>query len=182
MTLLYRHIMCFLVGIACMLAVPTNLYAGGKKAVAADSITVYVFLSESCPICQTLTLELKQVYSQYKGKGIAFVGLFPNKGMSTDESVKKFANKYSIPFDLKVDEKQKMAKRFEATTTPQVFVVNNKTGKVLYKGMADNHFEDIGKRRTVVTEHYLQNALSNILQNQPIDPAETKAVGCFIIK
>ncbi len=149
---------------------------------AADSISVYVFLSESCPICKSQTLTLRQLYSEYSSKGISFIGLFPNQEYSTNESIQQFGKKYQLDFELKKDEGQKMVKKFSATTNPQIFVVRNSTQKVLYKGKIDNGFESIGKKRQVITEHYLREALESILQKKEIAIKETQPVGCFIIK
>ncbi len=145
-----------------------------------DSITVYVFLTENCPICKSVTLELKRMESNYRSKGIRFIGVFPNTDRSSDTTIAKFAKAYNLPFELKLDQDHQLTKQFSATITPEVFVMRTHDLKVLYSGRIDNGFESIGKRRQVVTEHYLQTALDNILQQRPIDPAKTQAVGCFI--
>lgn len=147
-----------------------------------DSITVYVFLFESCPICQSLTIELKNLYTEFSSKGIEFIGIFPNTTISTEASIKKFKQKYNIPFTLKIDDEQKLTKQFSATITPQVFVVRKSDNKILYSGKVDNSYERIGKRRTVVNEHYLRTGLESILKGETPNPSQTKAVGCFIIK
>ncbi|HLP19059.1 MAG TPA: redoxin family protein [Chitinophagales bacterium] len=149
---------------------------------AGDSISVYVFLSETCPICQNQTLTLRQLYDEYAGKGISFVGLFPNQDLSTREGIQKFGRKYKIDFELRKDEQQKLTTQLAATVTPEVFVVNNATQKVLYKGKVDNSFEGIGKKRQVITKHYLQDALQSILEQKEVALKETPAVGCFIVK
>lgn len=153
-----------------------------KTQAAADSISVYIFLSESCPICQNQTLVLRQLYSEYSTKGISFTGLFPNQEYSTKESIEKFKTKYQLVFDLKRDEGQRMVKKFAATTNPQIFVVRNSTQQVLYKGKVNNGFENIGKKRAVITEHYLRDALESILHQKQIAVKETQPVGCYIIK
>lgn len=152
------------------------------QARAGDSITVYIFLSETCPICQNQTLTLRQLYDEYSGKGITFQGVFPNLEFSTDESIRKFARKYKIDFNLKRDEKQQLTNQLGATVTPQIYVVRNATQQVIYKGKTDNGFEGIGKKRQVITAHYLRDALQSILDNKPIAVNETTAVGCFIVK
>lgn len=149
---------------------------------AGDSISVYVFLSETCPICQNQTLTLRQLYDEYAGKGISFVGLFPNQDLSSRESIQKFGRKYKIDFELRKDEQQKLTTQLAATVTPEVFVVNNATQKVLYRGKVDNSFEGIGKKRQVITKHYLHDALKNILEQKEVVLKETPAVGCFIVK
>lgn len=142
----------------------------------------YIFLSENCPICQSETIELKNLNEQFAAKGVEFVGVFPNTSISTEASIKKFKQKFSIPFMLKIDAGQELTKQFSATITPQVFVVRKSDNKVLYSGKIDNSYERIGKRRTVVTEHYLQMALQSILKDETPNPSETKAIGCFIFQ
>lgn len=149
---------------------------------ASDSISVYIFLSETCPICKSQTLTLRQLYSEYSSKGISFIGLFPNEEYSTNESIQQFGKKYKLDFELKRDEGQKMVKKFSATTNPQIFVIRNATQQILYAGKIDNGFENIGKKRQVVTEHYLRDALESILLQKEIEIKETQPVGCFIIK
>ena len=164
---------------SCLLFV--TLFASAK-ATPTDSVTVYIFLSETCPICQTATLELKNIYNQYHSKGVEFVGLFPNTEMSNDLSILKFGKKYNLPFPLKVDEGQQKVKQFSALVTPQVFVVSNADGQIIYNGRIDNGFERVGKKRQVTTEFYLKNALDEILSNRPVTMKETLPVGCFINK
>lgn len=147
-----------------------------------DSIEVIIFLSETCPICKNQTTTLNQIYSENKSKGIAFVGWFPDVVNTTPESIRAFQAKYKIAFELKLDDSQKVANQLNATTTPQVFVRRKKTGEILYSGKVDNGFESIGRRRQVITAHYLSDALKNILLILPIAIAETSPVGCFIQK
>ena len=101
--------------------------------------------------------------------------------LAPDEFNKYFL-KYKLDFELKRDEGQKMVKNFSATTNSQIFVVRKSTQQILYKGKMDNGFENIGKKRQVITEHYLRDALESILQKKEIVVKETQPVGCFIIK
>ncbi len=110
------------------------------------------------------------------------MGIFPNLEFASKQSIDKFGKKYKIDFALNRDEEQVLTKKYSATTTPEVIVVNNRTGDVLYRGKVDNSFEAIGKKRQVITEHYLRWALESILQGKPIQTKETQPVGCFIIK
>lgn len=164
------------------LAVTLLLLVAFMPVKAGDSISVYIFFSETCPICQNQTLTLRQLYDGYSGKGISFVGIFPNQDLSTTESIKKFGRKYKLDFDLRKDEQQQLTNRLAATVTPQVFVLNNITQQVLYKGKVDNSFESIGKKRQVITGHYLRDALQSILDQRDIAVKETPPVGCFIVK
>lgn len=147
-----------------------------------DSLTVYVFLAETCPICQQQTYTLRELLEEYQNKKIGFVGIFPNIEMSNEETRAKFAKKYRLKFPLQLDENQVLTTVLSATTTPQVVVVQHQLNKILYTGKIDNSFERIGKKRQVVTEFYLKNALDEILSGKNVSLPETTPVGCFIIK
>lgn len=154
----------------------------GVAKASAPVATVYVFLAESCPICQSATIGLKNLYREYHEKGVAFVGVFPNITVSNAATIEKFAKKYQLPFPLVLDDNQQWTIRFSATVTPQVFVVKEADGETVYRGKIDNGFERVGKRRQVINEFYLKNALDELLSNRPVAVKETEPVGCFIIK
>ena len=141
-------------------------------------LTVYIFLSESCPICQSYTLTLKDLYKKYKDRSVNFIGLFPNYYADAD-SIAAFKKTYSIPFPLAVDSSAVLAKKLQATITPEVFVVNDRQ-EILYSGRIDDLFYKVGKRRTMVGSHDLDQALSSLISGQPPKTARTPAVGCII--
>ncbi len=147
-----------------------------------DSINVYVFLSETCPICQNQTISLKDLYKQFHENGIRFMGVFPNTSLSNAESVAAFKKKYKLDFEVMLDQNQQLTQSLGASVTPQVFVTHNARNETLYQGKIDNSFERVGRRRQVITEFYLKNALMQILNNQIINEKKTEPVGCFIIK
>ncbi|MEM9723234.1 MAG: hypothetical protein AAGA10_28455 [Bacteroidota bacterium] len=64
-----------------------------------DSITVYVFLHESCVISQFYPLELGELYEECADDNLNFVGLFPNVS-SKPEQIQAFQDTYGIPFEL----------------------------------------------------------------------------------
>jgi len=140
--------------------------------------TVYIFLSETCPICQSYTLTLKELYTKYSNKSVKFIGVFPNYYADLD-SIQAFKNKYIIPFDLIIDKNAELTKRFGATITPEVFI-ENEEHLILYSGRIDDSFYSIGKRRKLITSSDLGDALAAITENQKIKPYKTQAVGCII--
>ena len=145
---------------------------------AKPKATVYVFLSDVCPICQSYTLPLKKLYETYKDKSISFVGLFPNEGVSKKE-INAFRKTYDIPFDLELDKDGVLAKKFHATITPEIFV-EGKPGVILYTGRIDDSFYAVGKRRNSITTHELEDALMQITSKQKVKQPRTQAVGCII--
>ncbi len=140
-------------------------------------VTVFVFLSESCPICQSYTLPLKTLYQKYH-RQVEFVGIFPNDGLSAAD-LEAFKTTYAIPFPLMTDSGNVLTKQFGATVTPEVFV-RNAQQQLIYSGRIDNSFYAVGKRRKLVTTHELEDALAQYTSGQEIRVSKTQAVGCII--
>ena len=145
---------------------------------ANDSLTAYLFLSESCPICQSSTLEIKRLQTENAGKPVKILAVFPNR-TSSEETVKRFLRKYKLPVAFVNDTMQKLVKQFEATTTPEVILLNN-SQEIVYRGLIDNSYVSVGKRRQVVTAHYLSDAIKAYLSKGPIAVTHTEPVGCLI--
>ncbi len=136
-----------------------------------------MFLSESCPICQSYTLPLKTLYQKYHQQ-VEFLGIFPNEGVSAAD-LEAFKKTYAIPFPLMTDSGNVLTKQFRATVTPEVFV-RNAQQEVIYSGRIDNSFYAVGKRRKLVTTHELEDALSEYTSGHEVAVPKTQAVGCLI--
>lgn len=139
---------------------------------------VSVFLSTECPISQQYTRRLREIYEEFAPKRLEFVAYFP---LRTDDyrALGRFRREYPLPFPTQPDPKQRMARRFRATVTPEV-VVQDANGFVVYQGAIDDWFVTLGKHRPEPTRHYLHDALVAILERQPIIPPKTDPIGCFI--
>ncbi|MGV3596311.1 MAG: redoxin domain-containing protein [Bacteroidota bacterium] len=141
--------------------------------------TVYVFLGENCPICQYHTLTLNTLSTEYTGKGVTVVGLFPNPD-SDSATIDSFRREYQLTFELRKDIGRQYMNRLGATITPQVFVVDETTGIVHYKGRIDDKYTTLGKRKTTPVVPDLKNALDALLAGKTIPVTETTAIGCYI--
>lgn len=111
-----------------------------------------------------------------------FVGIFPDNALSNEKTRKAFGKKYELSFPLNGDSGQVLTNKFQAEITPEVVVEDDETHTILYRGKIDNSFASLGKRRTVVTEHYLRDAIESWVFRKKILISKTKAVGCIIQK
>lgn len=145
-------------------------------------LTVYIFLAETCPICQSVSIELKKLDGQYSQLDVKFVGIFPDNALSNEKTRMAFGKKYGLRFPLNGDSGQVITKKLQAEITPEVVVEDDETHTILYRGKIDNSFASLGKRRTVVTEHYLRDAIESWVFGKKILISKTKAVGCIIQK
>lgn len=153
-------------------------FAQQLKQTKTAKVQVTVFLSTECPVSQQYVPRLRELYQEFSGKNISFTAFFP---LSTDDykAIGRFRRDYSLPFPTKPDPSQQTARRFRASITPEV-VVQDSNGSVVYQGAIDDWFVSLGKHRPEPSQHYLRNALLALLNNQPILPARTEAVGCYI--
>jgi hypothetical protein len=149
------------------------------QSAIADSFTVYIFLLEDCTISQNCTAALRQLHKKYASESIQFVGLFPNR-FSKKRSIRRFRKKYQIPFELRQDPHQAMARRVGATITPEVAVWNKGKDELVYLGRVDDTYAALGQRRTTATSHDLRDALQAIKEGRVPTVQRTKPVGCFI--
>lgn len=78
-------------------------------------------------------------------------------------------------FAYVVDEKNVLADAFGATKTPDVFLFNGKM-ELAYKGAIDDNSKD----KSAVEEPYLKKAVEAMVAGKPVNPSETKALGCSI--
>lgn len=140
--------------------------------------TVIIFLSPLCPIAQKYISRVEAIYDEFHPLQVEFYGVFPGN-LADKKEAKRFKSDYQLDFDLLKDTDLALTKELGATTSPEVFVIDQK-GKVRYQGQIDNWFFALGKKRSVVTENYLSDALKAIIDGKPIRQKRTKAVGCYL--
>jgi len=143
-----------------------------------NKASVFIFLSPDCPLSQSYSLPLNEFSKKYKENNIRFYGIFSGT-LHKPEEVKDFQKKYLVEFPLLLDTAYNLTRMLNATITPEAFVVDSK-GTVLYSGRIDNWAYEVSKKRQLITEHNLQDALDCIINNMPISVKKTQAVGCII--
>lgn len=144
----------------------------------ANAVSVFFFLAPDCPLCQKYTLPINNIVKQFSNQNVRFYAVFPGKAFNTD-SIVAFAKKYNLNMPLLLDKEYRFTCLTAATVTPQAIVFDDRLTQ-RYSGKIDNWYETIAKRRTVITEHYLSDAIQAILAKTPIKVARTTPIGCFI--
>ena len=144
----------------------------------SSPLNVFIFFSPDCPICQKNSLAIRELQAKYVQDSVQFMLVYPAT-FSSRKKIRRFQQKYKLEISGILDKQNELVKRLSATVTPECFLVNRK-GEVFYSGKIDNAFEDIGKRRTVITARYLDDAIDNMLHNQVVSIKRTEPVGCFI--
>lgn len=147
--------------------------------ISEKEFTVYFFLLDECKICNEYGPELNDYFNQYNSDKIQFVGVFPNFS-SKKENIKRFKEKYDIKFELKTDYFKKLSQKFDAKVLPEVFIYDHAKDEIVYRGRIDDRYVSIGKRKRVIKQYDLKDALDNISLGKDIKSSRTQAVGCLI--
>jgi hypothetical protein len=143
-----------------------------------DTCKVIVFFSPECPLSENYTLNTNNLLKKYSDRSITFIGIVSGESYSDDEII-EFINKFKIQFDVFNEPRGELAELLHATITPECFVLNEKNN-VVYQGAIDNWAVDLGKKRTKITEHYLDDAIQHVLNNTTLNTSFVEAVGCYI--
>jgi thiol-disulfide isomerase/thioredoxin len=150
------------------------------KEVTRHKATVIIFLSSDCPLCLSYAPVLQQLKDRFSKDSISFLGVFPGQ-LYTGAEIRTFYMTSKSDLTLCLDKNKELALELGATITPEVFVLDRK-GNTLYSGRIDNWAYEVGKKRTVVTEHELEDALIAIAKGEPVKVKHADAAGCFIEK
>ncbi|MGB5529042.1 MAG: thioredoxin family protein [Ignavibacteriaceae bacterium] len=134
---------------------------------------VLMFIATECPVSNAYNSRMENIYNEYNQKNVAFIGINSNKAESVDR-IKEHAIENGLTFTILKDEKNIIADKFEASFTPEVYILSSDFN-ILYHGRIDN-----SRNESEVVSKDLENALNEILAGKEITKKETKAFGCTI--
>jgi hypothetical protein len=136
-----------------------------------------VFISPHCPICQKYSVILNEINKLAESNDITMIGVvsgtYYDKGM-VDVFISKFAIEYTILMDSAYVHRNK----WKATVTPEAIL--SVDDSVVYRGLIDNWFYEIGKSSNKTTSHYLIDAISALVEGRELTEKETKPIGCIL--
>jgi peroxiredoxin len=134
---------------------------------------VLIFISTECPVSNGYNERMAALQKKYGGKNVSFIGINSNKEEGVKE-IKTHAEKNKFGFPVLKDTDNKIADKFGASVTPEVYVLSP-DNKILYHGRIDDS-RDASK----VSSNDLSTALDQILAGKKISNERTKAFGCSI--
>ncbi|OON68734.1 thioredoxin family protein [Hymenobacter sp. CRA2] len=158
----------------------------GKTVSLADNATakgyIVVFTCNTCPYAQAYEDRIMALHQKYAAQGYPVVAINPNDPQvapgDSYASMQQRAKTKRYAFPYLLDESQEVAHAYGATRTPHVYVLQ-RTGadfKVAYIGAIDNNTEDA----KAATQHYVDDALAQLMSGKAVQTTSTKAIGCTI--
>jgi peroxiredoxin len=140
---------------------------------------IIIFSCNHCPYVQAYEERIKAIQFDYKDLGITVVAINSNDDVNypddSFENMKKRAAEQNFNFIYLRDEDQSVARAFDATHTPEIFLFDEDR-KLVYHGKIDDNWQEPDK----VVNHYLRNAVQEMLEGKEISVPETYSIGCTI--
>ena len=141
--------------------------------------TLVVFTCNHCPFAKDWEQRIVELGNTYAAKGIGVILVNANDPkMHADDGYEEMqarAKEKGFQFPYTVDETSDVARAFGAARTPEIYLFDA-SGKLVYHGAVDDNSEDA----SAVEQHYLRDAVGNLVAGKPLTVAETKALGCSI--
>ncbi|PZU84238.1 MAG: thioredoxin family protein [Chryseobacterium sp.] len=143
---------------------------------------IVVFTCNHCPYAKKYEDRIIALDKMYKGKGYPVIAINPNDPTVQPQDgfaeMQTRAKEKGFTFPYLVDEGQKVYPIYGATKTPHVYVLKKENGKniVKYIGTIDNNYENPND----VSDYYVQDAVNQLLKNEPVKTEKTVAIGCTI--
>lgn len=158
----------------------TDIEGKDHEPFAEESVEflVVVFIATDCPISNYYQPTLNRLAHRYKGKGVRFLLFHPDPDV-TPEMLKEHANAFKIESPVCADADFALARRLEANTVPEAFVIAC-DGQTKYRGRIDDTYAAWGKKRRAPGSHDLRDALEAVLSGEAVPSPATKAIGCYI--
>jgi len=144
-----------------------------------EDVVVVVFLANHCPYVTAIIDRLNDFAEANQGKSVRLVaiGVSGRGNRSSDDlnAIKESSKEKKYKFAYGYDDSQDTGRAYNATNTPQFFVLD-RDRKVRYQGA----FDDSPMNEAKASKHYVQDAVTALLDGKEVPLAETQQIGCGI--
>ncbi|MFL7869857.1 MAG: redoxin domain-containing protein [Anaerolineales bacterium] len=137
-------------------------------------IVIVNFWSAECPHSERFDADITTCLSQW-GADVVLLSIASNAN-EPDDMLATAARQRKIPVLLR-DADGSVADRYEAQTTPHVFLIDRQ-GILRYRGAVD----DVAFRQRVATRFYLKDAVEALLAKRLPEITAVKPFGCTIVR
>ena len=130
-----------------------------------------------CPIVRNTLPRLREIRDRFRDRGVEFLLINSNLQDKRD-LVAREAAEFGIDIPILLDATQLVGEALGVERTADVFVIDPKNWKVLYRGPLDDG-SAYGTVRPA-KKHYLADALDSTLAGMPVPVARAEAMGCLV--
>ena len=142
--------------------------------------TLVFFICNHCPFVHHVLDEIIRIANDYRVQGIGIIAVSSNDVVNypqdSPELMTEFAFENNFEFPYLYDEKQEVAKAYDAACTPD-FYLFDKQDKLVYRGQLDDSRPGNG---IPLSGSDLRGAIDGVLYNRSINPDQKPSIGCNI--
>jgi peroxiredoxin len=140
---------------------------------------VLFFTANECPIARQSASKLRKLRETFSDRGVDI--LMVNSSMADDRKSisKEMADLGAWHIPVLKDDAQGVAQHLGVKRTGETIAISTKDWKIFYRGAIDDQLVE-GSQKPQATEHYLEDALNQFLDEKLIARAKTVARGCLI--
>jgi hypothetical protein len=135
----------------------------------------FAFLHPACPLAQEYAPVLERIALDYSGAGVRVVGVVCE--YDDPAEIAAYRKTYGITFPIHLDARFRLAEALDATTTPEVVLVDRER-RIRYAGRIDDRYKVRGVMTPGDAEPELRNAIDDLLAGRMIREPRTKPAGC----
>jgi peroxiredoxin len=145
---------------------------------------IVIFTCNHCPYSKAYEDRIIALDKKFKSKGYPVIAINPNNPKTypddSFEMMVKRSSEKEFTFPYLFDAKQTVYPQYGATKTPHVFLLKKESdgNRVKYIGAIDDNYQDVN----AVKNHFLKDAVNDLLQGKEIENKTTVAIGCSIKK
>ncbi|MDP6444318.1 MAG: redoxin domain-containing protein [Pirellulaceae bacterium] len=150
---------------------------GAPLTIGGAKWKVVCFLGSECPLARLYGARLQKLAAEFRSDGVQLVGVNSNR-QDSPADIERYLEKHRLTFPIIKDVGQDLARRFGATRTPEVFVLDA-DDRIRYQGRIDDQYEP-GISRAAPTRRILRKALRELIAGSDVSAPKTVAVGCLI--
>ncbi|MFN8710520.1 MAG: exo-alpha-sialidase [Planctomyces sp.] len=149
--------------------------------------TAIIFLSTRCPVLESQLKMIREIHQKYRRKEILYVGIVSDPDQSSEE-IRDWMKKRGIIFPVYRDPEGTVRKRFGASVTPEIFLLDE-AGRLRFRGGPGGAEEPPRKKASM---HYpsapiatdfplwirsLEMAILGLLEGVPVEVPDVPGAG-----
>jgi peroxiredoxin len=146
-------------------------YSSDMKAV------VLMVHGNGCPIVRQAVPALREIREKYQSQGVEFLLLNSNLQDKRDD-VAAESKEFNVDFPILLDEAQLIGEQLGVVRTSEVFVIDPKSWKLVYRGPMDDRLSY--EKQRPASKHYLTDALDAVVAGKPVKVPKADGVGCLV--
>ena len=116
---------------ACSSGTPASDFAvltfGGEQFRLSEQrgqVVVINFWYPSCPPCRDEMPAFQEVWEEYRGRNVRFIGLFVPQGFDTEVEARQFVDELGLTFDFATDVRARVAQEYAVQYFPTTYFID----------------------------------------------------------